>query len=62
MLRISAASVIYELWALPSWATVPYSGPSVADTGNKPIKRVANPDEYARIVVGYCRKAQAATG
>jgi O-glycosyl hydrolase len=55
-------SVIYELWALPSWATVPYSGASTVDTWNKPIKRVANPDEYARIVVTYCQKAQAATG
>jgi O-glycosyl hydrolase len=54
--------VIYELWALPSWATVPYNGASQTDTWNKPIKRVANPDEYARIVVGYCRKAKAATG
>jgi O-glycosyl hydrolase len=55
-------SVIYELWALPSWATVPYSSANAVDTWNKPIKRVANPDEYARIVVTYCRKAQAATG
>jgi O-glycosyl hydrolase len=55
-------SVIYELWALPSWATVPYRGPSVSDTWNKSIKQVANPDEYARIVVEYCKKAQAATG
>lgn len=55
-------SVIYELWALPSWATVPYSGANQTDTWNKPIKRVANPDEYARIVVEYCKKAQAATG
>jgi O-glycosyl hydrolase len=55
-------SVIYELWALPAWATVPWTGASAADTWNKPIKRVANPDEYARIVVAYCKKAQAATG
>jgi O-glycosyl hydrolase len=55
-------SVIYELWALPPWATVPYSGSAQTDTWNKPIKRVANPDEYARIVVTYCKKAQAATG
>ncbi len=55
-------SVIYELWALPSWATVPYSGPRATDTWSKPIKQVANPDEYARIVVTYCRKAQTATG
>jgi O-glycosyl hydrolase len=53
---------IYELWALPPWATTPYSGPNQTDTWNKPIKRVANPDEYARIVVEYCKKAQAATG
>jgi hypothetical protein len=26
------------------------------------MKQVANPDEYARIVVTYCKKAQAATG
>jgi O-glycosyl hydrolase len=55
-------SVIYELWALPSWATVPYGGSGATDTWNKPIKQVANPDEYARIVVTYCKKAQAATG
>ena len=55
-------SVIYELWALPSWATVPWSGSQSTDTWGKSIKRVANPDEYARIVVTYCRKAQAATG
>ena len=42
-------SVIYELWALPSWANVPG-------------KKVADPDQYARIVVTYCQKAQAATG
>jgi O-glycosyl hydrolase len=55
-------SVIYELWALPSWATVPNNGPHATDTWNKPIKRVANPDEYARLIVTYCKKAQAATG
>ena len=55
-------SVIYELWALPSWATVPYNGPHATDTWNKPIKQVANPDEYARLIVTYCKKAQAATG
>lgn len=55
-------SVIYELWALPSWATVPNNGPHATDTWNKPIKRVANPNEYARLIVTYCKKAQAATG
>jgi O-glycosyl hydrolase len=55
-------SVIYELWALPSWATVPYSDPHAAAPSTKPTKQVANPDEYARIVVAYCQKTQAATG
>jgi O-glycosyl hydrolase len=55
-------SIIYELWALPSWATVPNNGPHVTDTWNKPIKQVANPDEYAHLIVTYCKKAQAATG
>jgi O-glycosyl hydrolase len=55
-------SVIYELWALPSWATVPYTDPHAVGASTKPNKQVANPDEYARIVVAYCQKAQAATG
>jgi O-glycosyl hydrolase len=55
-------SVIYELWALPSWATVPWNGRHLTDTWNKPIKQVANPDEYARLIVTYCKRAQAATG
>ncbi len=54
--------VIYELWALPAWATEPYNGPSVVDTWNRQVRRVANPQEYARIVVEYCKKEQAATG
>jgi len=55
-------SIIYELWALPSWATAPNNGPHAMDTWNKPIKQVANPDEYAHLIVTYCKKAQAATG
>lgn len=59
-------SVIYELWALPSWATVPPAvplpGTSATGTSNKPIKRVADPGEYARLIVTYCQKAKAATG
>jgi O-glycosyl hydrolase len=59
--------VIYEPWALPSWATVPNNGPHATDTPNKPaeskpVKQVANPEEYARLIVTYCKKAQAATG
>lgn len=55
-------SVIYELWALPTWADEPYHGPQVIDTWNKAVKQAANPDAYARIIVEYCRKEQAATG
>jgi hypothetical protein len=57
-------SVIYELWALPSWATEPYSGSpvSVVDARNRPVREAANPEEYARIIVEYCRKEQARTG
>lgn len=55
-------SVIYELWALPTWATVPYKGPQVIDAWNKQVKQAADPEAYARIVVEYCRREQAATG
>ncbi|HEV2278377.1 MAG TPA: hypothetical protein VGS02_09390 [Acidobacteriaceae bacterium] len=55
-------SIIYELWALPTWATEPYHGPRVIDTWNKTVRQVANPESYARIIVEYCRKEQAATG
>ena len=55
-------SIIYELWALPSWADEPYHGPQVIDTWNKAVKEAANPEAYARIIVEYCRKEQAATG
>ncbi len=54
--------VIYEMWALPKWATVPYKGSRILDAWNKPVTIAANPDEYARIMVDYCRKAQEATG
>jgi O-glycosyl hydrolase len=51
-------SVIYEMWALPAWATEAYDGPRVVDAWNKAVKRVAKPEEYARIVVGYCKLAR----
>lgn len=54
--------VIYEMWALPSWAMENYKGPDVVDTWHRQVKLVAKPDAYARIVVEYCRKAKAATG
>jgi hypothetical protein len=55
-------SVIYEMWALPPWATEEYNGPRVLDAWNKPVKRAARPEEYARIVVEYCKREQAKTG
>ncbi len=54
--------IIYELWALPKWATEPYKGPQVIDAWNQSVREAANPQEYARIIVEYCRRAQAATG
>lgn len=56
------ADTIYELWALPKWATEPYSGPKVIDAWNKSIKQQAIAEQYARIVVEYCKKEKAATG
>jgi len=44
--------VIYEMWSLPPWATEPY----------KPVKIAAKPEEYARIVVTYCKLAKEKTG
>ncbi len=55
-------SIIYELWALPTWAQQPYKGPQVIDAWNKSVKQAANPGAYARIIVEYCRKEQAETG
>jgi len=54
--------VIYEMWALPEWATEAYTGPRVIDAWNKPVKIAAKPEEYARIVVRYCELAKARTG
>lgn len=54
--------VIYEMWALPTWATEPYSGPRVLDAWNKSVKIAAMPDEYARIVVTYCELAKEKSG
>jgi O-glycosyl hydrolase len=56
--------VIYEMWALPSWATQPYSlaGKAIIDAWGRPVRNVAKPEEYARIVVRYCRLARERTG
>jgi O-glycosyl hydrolase len=56
--------VIYEMWALPSWATQVYSadGKPVVDAWGKFVKTAAKPDEYARIVVGFCKAMKQRTG
>ncbi len=56
--------VIYEMWALPPWADGPYksTGAPILDAWNKPVKTAARPEEYARIMVDYCRKAKELTG
>jgi len=56
--------VIYEMWALPSWATQAYTsaGKPIIDAWGKPVRIAAKPDEYARIVVRYCELAKERTG
>lgn len=54
--------VIYEPWALPSWMEQPYNGPPLIDAWNRRVRREALPDEYARLVVAYCRREKAETG
>jgi O-glycosyl hydrolase len=56
--------VVYEMWALPSWAMQPYhsSGKPTIDAWGKAVQLAANPAEYARAVVAYCKQAQLRTG
>ncbi len=56
--------VIYEMWALPGWATQAYTpeGKPIIDAWGKPVRTAAKPDEYARIVVRYCQLAKEHTG
>jgi len=56
--------VIYEMWALPKWAIQQRTADSkpLIDVWGKPVKNVANPEEYARIVVRYCQLAKERTG
>jgi O-glycosyl hydrolase len=56
--------VIYEMWALPRWATEAYTadGKPIADAWGKYVKTAAKPEEYARIVVGFCRAMKQRTG
>jgi O-glycosyl hydrolase len=56
--------VIYEMWALPSWATQAYAatGKPIIDAWGKPVRTAAKPEEYARIVVRYCQMAKELAG
>jgi hypothetical protein len=56
--------VIYEMWALPEWATEQRAagGKPLVDAWGKPVKSAANPEQYARIVVEYCNLAKEKTG
>ncbi|SEG02005.1 O-Glycosyl hydrolase [Bryocella elongata] len=58
--------VIYEMWALPTWAIVPWKPapgqPEVMDAWNRYVREAADPDVYAKIVVGYCKALKAHTG
>jgi O-glycosyl hydrolase len=49
--------VIYEMWALPSWATRDYTDPE-----GKEHKDAANPEEWARAMVTYARIEKQKTG
>ena len=56
--------VIYEMWALPQWATEQQAtgAKPLIDTWGKPVKNTADPEAYARIVVEYCKLAKEKTG
>jgi len=59
-------SVIYEMWALPRWATVAWQpapgSPPLLDAWKKPVTRAADPETYASIVVAYCKRLKERTG
>jgi O-glycosyl hydrolase len=62
--REMGGTVLYEMWALPSWAIQTYTGdgePAI-DAWGKPVKRAAKPDVYARIVVEFCKRAKERSG
>jgi O-glycosyl hydrolase len=56
--------VLYEMWALPSWAIEAYTpdGKPIMDAWGKPVRRAAKPDVYARIVVEFCKRAKERSG
>lgn len=62
--RELGGEVLYEMWALPAWAIQAYTpeGKPAIDAWGKPVKRVANPNVYARIVVEFCKRAKERSG
>ena len=62
--RELGGQVLYEMWALPSWATEAYTpqGKPVLDAWGKPVKTAAKPEVYAHIVTDFCRLAKQHTG
>lgn len=56
--------VIYEMWALPGWAMQAHGadGKPVVDAWGRFVKTAAKPDEYARIVVSFCKAMKQRTG
>jgi hypothetical protein len=62
--RAIGGEVIYEMWALPSWAVQVYTpaGAPIIDAWGKPVRTAARPDVYARIVVEFCRRAKEKSG
>lgn len=62
--RALGGQVLYEMWALPTWAEQAYTpeGKPVIDAWGKPVKVAARPDVYAHIVVAFCRRARERSG
>jgi hypothetical protein len=62
--REMGGMVLYEMWALPSWAIEAYTpeGKPIIDAWGKPVRRAAKPDVYARIVVEFCKRAKERSG
>lgn len=62
--RELGGSVLYEMWALPKWATEAYTpqGKPILDAWGKPVRTAAKPEVYARLVVAFCQAAQKRSG
>jgi O-glycosyl hydrolase len=63
-IRALGGQVLYEMWALPTWATQAYTpqGTPIFDAWGKAVKTAARSEVYARIVVEFCRRAKERSG